>query len=201
VVPGRFSEEIDRGIVMTAGDTADQDASVEVRMLPASAASALVAEITGLVNRVYATAEEGLWSDDACRTTVAEMAGLVRAGQIAVARLNGTVVGTVRVQRLDCAVGEFGMLVAEPAHRGLGIGRRLVGFAEQASRERGLSTMQLELLVPRTWTHPGKQSLHDWYTRIGYQPVRKGTIDEQYPALAPLLTTPCDFVTYQKPLG
>jgi GNAT superfamily N-acetyltransferase len=186
---------------MTAGDTADQETSVEVRMLPASVASVLVAEITGLVNRVYATAEEGLWSDDACRTTVAEMAGLVRAGQIAVARLNRTVVGTVRVQRLDGAVGELGMLVAEPTHRGLGIGRRLVGFAEQTSRERGLSTMQLELLVPRTWTHPGKQFLHDWYTRIGYRPVRKGTIDEQYPALAPLLATPCDFVIYQKPLG
>lgn len=186
---------------MTTGDTADQDTSVEVRMLPASTASALVAEITGLVNRVYATAEEGLWSADACRTTVAEMAGLVRAGQIAVARLNGTVVGTVRVQRLDRAVGEFGMLAAEAAHQGSGIGRRLVGFAEQASREIGLSTMQLELLVPRTWTHPGKQSLHDWYTRIGYRPVRNGSIDEQYPALASLLATPCDLVVYQKPLG
>jgi GNAT superfamily N-acetyltransferase len=170
-------------------------------MLPVSAAPALVADITGLVNRVYAAAEEGLWSDDARRTTVAEMAGLGRAGQIAVAWLNRTVVGTVRVRRLDRTVGEFGMLVVEPAHRGLGIGRRLVGFAEQASRERGLSTLQLELLVPRTWTHPGKQSLHEWYTRIGYRPVRKGAIDEQYPVLAPLLATPCDFVIYHKPLG
>jgi len=161
----------------------------------------LVAEVTDLVNRVYAMAEEGLWRDDATRTTAAGMAGFVRAGQIAVARLDATIVGCVRVQRLGGAVGELGMLAVGPGHRGLGIGRRLVGFAERLSREHGLSTTQLELLVPRTWTHPGKASLHVWYTRIGYRAVRKGSIDEQYPALAPLLATPCDFVIYHKDLG
>jgi hypothetical protein len=68
-------------------DMADQDVSAEVRMLPANTGSALVAEIPGLVNQVYATAEEGLWWADASRTTVAEIAGLVRAGEIAVTRL------------------------------------------------------------------------------------------------------------------
>jgi GNAT superfamily N-acetyltransferase len=187
---------------MTANDANDHLTPVEVWMPPADAGAddALVAEIADLVNRVYATAEEGLWRDEATRTTVAEMAGLVRAGQIAVARLDGTIVGCVRIQRLDSAAGEFGMLVTDPVHRGIGIGGRLVGFAERLTRERGLSTMQLELLVPRTWTHPTKRSLHDWYTRIGYRPVRTGTIDEQYPALAPLLATPCDFVIYHKDL-
>jgi GNAT superfamily N-acetyltransferase len=118
-----------------------------------------------------------------------------------VARFRGQIVGCVRVQRLDEGTGEFGMLVADPAHRGVGVGRGLVRFAEQQCRADGLATMQLELLVPRDWTHPTKEFLDGWYTRIGYRVARTGTIDEAYPTLAPLLATPCDFVIYHKDLA
>ena len=52
---------------------------IDVRIAPAVAAkdTALVHELTGLVNRVYAVAEEGLWADGAPRTTPAEMAELI----------------------------------------------------------------------------------------------------------------------------
>jgi GNAT superfamily N-acetyltransferase len=175
----------------------------EVRLLPAAAAddATLMERIADLINEVYAVAEEGLWIDGATRTTVDGVAELTRAGEIAVARARGRIVGCVRVQRLDEGTGEFGMLVADPAHRGLGIGRELIRFAERSCREDGLATMQLELLVPRDWTHPTKEFLAAWYTRIGYRVARTGTIDEAYPALAPLLATPCDFVIYQKDLG
>jgi ribosomal protein S18 acetylase RimI-like enzyme len=92
------------------------------------------------------------------------------------------------------------MLVADPAHRGTGVGRELVRFAERWSRKQGLSTMQLEVLVPRQWSHPGKESLKAWYTRVGYRQVRTGQIEESYPERAPLLATPCDFVIYHKSL-
>jgi GNAT superfamily N-acetyltransferase len=101
---------------------------------------------------------------------------------------------------LDDQLGEFGMLVADPAHRGTGIGRDLVSFSEDWCRRQGRAVMQLELLAPREWTHPVKPFLDAWYTRIGYRPVRTGTIDEAYPHLDPLLATPCDFVIYHKPL-
>ena len=61
--------------------------------------------------------------------------------------------------------------------------------------------MQLELLEPRDWTHPTKQFLAEWYSRMGYRIVRTGTMDEAYPELAPLLATPCDFVIYRKDLA
>ena len=175
----------------------------EVQLLPASAAddATLMERIADLINEVYAVAEEGLWIDGATRTTLDGVAELTRAGEIAVARVRGGIVGCVRVHRLDEATGEFGMLVADPAHRGVGIGRELIRFAERRCREDGLATMQLELLVPRDWTHPTKEFLAAWYTRIGYRVARTGTIDEAYPALAPLLATPCDFVIYQKDLG
>ncbi|MDG4822723.1 GNAT family N-acetyltransferase [Asanoa sp. WMMD1127] len=161
---------------------------------------AFVNRVAELVNQVYADAEKGIWQPGALRTSVAEMESVVRAGELAVARLDGELVGAVRLQRLDSGEGEFGMLVADPAHRGLGIGRALVAFAEDWARDRGLPTMQLELLVPRGWTHPVKEFLRDWYTRLGYRAVRSDPFEEAHPALQPLLATGCDFVVYHKPL-
>jgi GNAT superfamily N-acetyltransferase len=175
---------------------------VEISIVPATSAgdTAFVAEVVDLVNRVYADAEKGLWADGAERTDTAEMATVVRAGQLAVARAGGRLVGAVRVQRLDRDLGEFGMLVASPDHRGTGVGRELVAFAEDRARRHGLDRMQLELLVPRTWTHPVKEFLRGWYTRIGYEKVRTESLAEAYPALQPLLATPCDFVICHKDL-
>ncbi|WP_245848416.1 GNAT family N-acetyltransferase [Lentzea kentuckyensis] len=166
----------------------------------ASAAPGLAAELADLVNRVYAEAEKGLWVTGAARTTEAEMAGLVDAGQIAVARSSERVVGAVRVQQLDDDMGEFGMLVAAPEERGTGFGRDLVSFAEDWARERGLSRMQLELLVPQGWTHPVKDFLRVWYTRIGYRVVRSDDFGEAFPQLVPHLACPCDFLIFHKEL-
>jgi GNAT superfamily N-acetyltransferase len=180
----------------------DQSQPLTASVAPPAAADdgEFVAQIVDLVNRVYADAEKGLWQDGADRTNAPEVAAIVRTGQLAVARLDGRLVGAVRIQRLDHDLGEFGMLVASPEYRGVGIGRELVAFAEGWARDQGLSRMQLELLVPRTWTHPVKEFLHGWYTRIGYQPVRTGRLGAAYPALQPQLATPCDFVIYHKNL-
>ena len=176
--------------------------TIEVELLSRTARgdATLMERISELANEVYAAAEAGLWRDGATRTSVDEIVEFTQAGQIAVARMGGQVVGCVRVQRLDEGTGEFGMLCADPAHRGIGIGRELIGFVERNALADGLSTMQLELLVPRDWTHPTKQFLAEWYSRIGYRTARTGTIDELYPELAPLLATPCDFVIYRKDL-
>ncbi len=60
--------------------------------------------------------------------------------------------------------------------------------------------MQLEVLVPREWSHPSKEFIIGWYTRLGYRQASLGAIEESYPQLAPLLATPCDFVTYRRSL-
>ncbi|HEX9624735.1 MAG TPA: GNAT family N-acetyltransferase [Streptosporangiaceae bacterium] len=170
----------------------------------------MVSALTRLINDVYRVAEDGLWVTGAARTTVAEVTTLIRAGQVAIGevdgRLAGDVVdgrlaGCVRIQELGDGVGEFGMLAVAPGRRGTGLGRELVRFAEQTCRDRDCHTMQLELLVPRDWTHPSKQFLDDWYTRIGYEPVRIARIEESYPDLTPLLACACDFVIYRKSLG
>lgn len=177
-------------------------AAVAVGLLdPAAGGDArLVGELTDLVNDVYATAEKGLWRTGATRTTRRELAGLIAAGQIAVGTVRGQVAGSVRVRQLPGGTGEFGMLVAAPEHRGSGVGRALVDFAERTSGEQGLRVMQLELLVPRERTHPSKEFLRAWYGRIGYRLVRTGTFEDSYPDLASLLATPCNVEIYEKRL-
>jgi GNAT superfamily N-acetyltransferase len=174
-----------------------------IEFLPAEAAadSRVVATIAGLINTVYGSSEDGLWIEGALRTTEAEVAALIRCGELATATSEGVILGSVRIQRLDATTGEFGMLAADPARRGLGIGRELVAFAENWARHHGLASMQLEVLRPRDWTHPSKVFLTQWYERIGYRHVRTGALDEAHPALAPLLATPCDFAVYRKDLS
>jgi len=177
--------------------------ALEIAMLPFTAADdvQLMAVLSSLINDVYAMAEEGLWAQGTSRTNAEEISTLVRAGQVAAARVGGQIVGCVRIHFLACGVGEFGMLAVVPSHRSAGVGGELVRFAEQVVRTRRCRVMQLEVLVPRGWSHPSKEFISSWYTRIGYRPVSIGAIEETYPELAPFLATPCDFVIYRRELG
>jgi N-acetylglutamate synthase-like GNAT family acetyltransferase len=166
----------------------------------ASKDAGLVDELAGLINGVYATAESGMWREGATRTTSAELADMVAARQIVVARRDGRIVGSVRFHDVADDLSEFGLLVADPEERGTGVGRALLDYAELDSSERGLRAIQLELLVPRAWRHPSKEFLKGWYGRRGYRIVRTTSIDDAYPHLAPLLATACDLEIHQKPL-
>jgi GNAT superfamily N-acetyltransferase len=177
--------------------------AITVRLLDAAAGqdAALIARLVALINGVYAASENGLWRDAATRTTPAEVARFIEHGEVAVATVGGELAGAVRIQALSGATAEFGLLASDPEYRGIGVGRRLIGFAERHSQERGQRTMQLELLVPGTWRHPDKVFLDDWYRRIGYRVVRRTSVEDLQPQLAPLLATPCEFVVYEKPLA
>ena len=131
--------------------TDTEPATISVGHLEATAGddAGLVDWLARLINDVYAVAERGLWRDGATRTTASELAGLIAAGEIAVATRDGRISGSVRIHDVAADTSEFGMLVADADQRGIGIGRDLVEFAERQSRERGLRAMQLELLVPR----------------------------------------------------
>ena len=129
------------------------------------------------------------------------MAELIGGGEIAVATIDGELVGSIRVRDLDADTGEFGILAGDPSRRGVGIGTALIAFAERLARDRGRRAMRLELLVPRTFDHPGKVFLDAWYGRIGYRPIEKRSVDEAHPELTPELATPCDFVVYEKALA
>jgi ribosomal protein S18 acetylase RimI-like enzyme len=176
---------------------------LDVRLLDAAASRdrRLIERLTGLVNGVYVTAESGLWREGFTRTTPTEFAELIAAGQVAVATAaDGDLVGCLRLRQIGDDTSEFGMLVADPDRRGVGIGRALVDFAEQHSRDRELRAIRLELLVPREWRHPNKEFLKAWYGRRGFRRIDIRRVDDTYPHLAPLLATPCDLEVHEKPL-
>ena len=151
----------------------EQTAERRVRRPPAGAGGAddarLVDQLTDLINDVYATAERGLWREGWTRTTASELAELIGAREIAVAARHGQIVGSVRSTTSPTTRASSGCWWRHPSSVARGVGRALVAFAERESRERGLRAMQLELLVPRTWSHPSKEFLQGWYGRIGYR--------------------------------
>jgi GNAT superfamily N-acetyltransferase len=139
--------------------------------------------------------------DGATRTSTEEMRAFVAAGEILAARSpDRGLVGSVRFHDVAPDTSEFGLLVAARDQRGVGIGRALLDEVERRSRDRGLDAVQLELLVPRGWSHPSKEFLEQWYGRRGYRLVRTTTVDGSYPHLAPLLATPCDLQIHRKAL-
>ena len=126
------------------------------------------------------------------------VAEIVAAGEMAVARADGKVVGSVRVRRLDEETGFFGLLAVHPADQGAGVGRELVRFAEELSRERGATTMELRLLVPREGDDAHKERLHTWYSRLGYRQVGCADFSASHPDARS--RTPLDILTYRKRL-
>ena len=58
-----------------------------------------------------------------------------------------------------------------------------------------------ELLTPRNWTHPSKEFLKMWYSRIGYKPQATESFEILHPELVPELATECDFTVWHKAFG
>jgi GNAT superfamily N-acetyltransferase len=100
-------------------------------------------------------------------------------------RLEGQLAGSIRIHDASPDVAEFGLLVAAPKYRSIGVGRALVDFAEWSAAQRGMRVMQLELLVPRAWRHPSKEFLSAWYGRRGYRVIDARSIDDALPPSRP----------------
>ena len=147
--------------------------------------------VARIINAAYLAGESGIWQDGWSRTSPEEVAEMIAAGEIAVARVDGVIAGSVRIRRLDDETAELGMLSVDPHAFGTGAGRALLTFAEQ---HHGTQFMQLELLVPRSGPHPQKIRLHDWYSRLGYVQISQRELEE------PLLAGPADLRTYRKSL-
>jgi GNAT superfamily N-acetyltransferase len=157
--------------------------------------------LADLINEVYDEAELGMWKRTGTRTNPGEVERLLRAQALILAEIDGVLVGSVNVNLMNDGVGEFGMLVADRNYRGEGIGSALVQHAERWACEQACHTMRLEILTPRHWTHPSKEFLRQWYSRIGYAPQTTEPFESMYPELVPELATECDFTVWHKSLA
>jgi GNAT superfamily N-acetyltransferase len=171
-----------------------------LEILPAAAADdrALVDQLVTIINRAFALREKGLFRGEVVRTSPEEVAAIVRASEMVVARVGPDLAGCVRVHEPESGVGEFALLATSVDRRGVGIGRALVHFAERVNRQRGATRLQLEHLVPRHGTHAAKERLTAWYTRLGYRLCDRLDFAATHPEWPPLLAQPCDLLRYRK---
>jgi GNAT superfamily N-acetyltransferase len=160
-----------------------------------------ILKLSELINNVYNDSESGMWKKNISRTTPEEINNLIDKKNLIVAYLDNKIVGAVAVKSMpDNKTGEFGMLVADQAYRGLGIGSELVNAAESWAKSQNFIRMRLELLTPKNWEHPSKVFLKRWYNRIGYIPDKTEPFELMYPNKLNELATECDFTVWYKPL-
>ena len=176
--------------------------TAEVNLLAAGEAQndAIAEELAGLINAAYAVGEAGLWLEGTTRTQPAEIAEAIRSGGVLAASFEGRRVGCAYVRPMDADTADLALISVAPDQWGSGVGRELVRSAEELMRSRGVTTMQLELLVPKGWVHPEKERLRSWYTRLGYEVVRSAPFEQVAAQLAPQLGTPCEFLIFHKRL-
>ncbi|KAI0592876.1 hypothetical protein F4775DRAFT_597767 [Biscogniauxia sp. FL1348] len=213
--------------VSSKPDTQSPSSTITIEFPPARLANdaRFVGALARIVNAAYLETEADIFKPGYQRTTSDSIASLVRAGQLAVAFLplplpppqleeagvdwEGKVpIGCISI-RHAARYGELGMLALDAAHRGRGLGRDLVGFAERhcGAGPLGLPALRLELLVPTAWEHPFKARLLRWYRRMGYVPLMRDEEEEEarefareYPELAPLLAGPAELRVLEKVL-
>jgi GNAT superfamily N-acetyltransferase len=177
--------------------------SPEVRLLAPDEArdGVLVKELVRIINQAYARGEAGLWRDGWTRTEPGEIGEAIRSRGMLAARLEGRLVGCAYVRPLDTTTADLGLVSAAPRWWGSGVGRELVRSAEELMRSRGVTTMQLELLVPKGCVHPEKDRLRAWYTRLGYRVTRSAPVEEVVAHLVSQLAVPCEFLVFRKSLA
>lgn len=99
-------------------------------------------------------------------------------------------------------VGEFGMLALDARHRGSGLGKDMVRFAEERCRtDWGLAVLRLELLFPTGFEHAFKVRLAGWYGQMGYEQMCVRNFADDHPHMAPLLAGPCEYRVFEKKLA
>ncbi|UKZ87460.1 uncharacterized protein TrAFT101_003256 [Trichoderma asperellum] len=202
--------------VMSSSSTAASGAGnsrLIIEFAPASAAENLseISAITKLANDVFIEAEVGIWNTGFVRTNDAEVAELIRKGELAVAYLaspsdgpealqKGQLVGCACVKQLSESTCTLSMLTLDTKHQGLGLGREIFKFVEDHCLSLGCTTLALDILVPTSYAHPLKTRMQAWYIRLGFQEVRLADFAKEHPSLAPLLAGPVVYRAFEKRL-
>jgi GNAT superfamily N-acetyltransferase len=159
-----------------------------------------IKRLSDLINDVFDHAESGMWKEKCVRTNPAELEHLLRSQALILAEIEGVLVGSVSIHIFDQGVAEFGMLAADREYRGVGIGSALVEHAESWARQNSCHTMRLKILAPRNWSHPSKEFLRQWYSRLGYKQKTTEPFESMPVDLVSELATECDFIVWYKSL-
>ena len=159
--------------------------------------------IANMVNVAYSRGEEGMWKDDAKRTSPEEIKQFGENNNIIVVKEKEIIVGSVYVTNCfneNSELGELGMLAVNKEYLGQGIGTLLINCAEEYCKKSNCKQIRLELLTPKSYEHPFKKRLNLWYTKLKYKKGITEDFNSAYPQIVPMLACDCDFTVYTKDL-
>lgn len=156
--------------------------------------------IADIVNEVYQLSEGNIWINEHKRTSKGQLINAIRSQEIILALKEDEFYGCIHLEKINNDAFRFKMLVANPKHKGIGIGSKLVAYAESEAKKLGANIMQLELLVPTEFEHEDKVFLTNWYTRIGYKYTSEHNVDYVHNGISKFLKTCCTAKVYEKQL-
>lgn len=161
-----------------------------------------IKSIVKLINQVYLITESDFWPQNGAykRIDVKKLSSHINNNELIIAKIEEEIVGAVHVYHIKGNICGFGMLVASPEKRGIGIGTALMRNVEDWAVSNKYNYIQLELLKPVKYKHPNKEFLNTWYRILGYKFISKCSYAQFYPEQAHLLKIPCNFEIYQKNL-
>jgi len=153
-----------------------------------------------IINQSYLNSESDFWKDGYERISIHELKNELNHKNLLVLNSDeGQVSGCVKVDFDPVSnIGTFSMLCVDDTHRGLGLGNTLVKAAEKVILDLKGVKMGLDLLIPRSYSHPDKEVLKKWYTKLGYQKIGFGKFEDHHPQLVPIMKIECDFERWEK---
>lgn len=156
--------------------------------------------LVNMINAVYRNAEDEIWQKEHLRISAERLTEITEKQELLIALIGNEIAGCIHLEPVNDLLYKFKMLAANPKYKGIGVGSKLVKFAEETALKNGANTMQLELLVPTNFVHPDKVFLHNWYSKIGYVKQSVHSVDYCHDGISQFLKTPCNAIVYQKPL-
>lgn len=173
---------------------------MDVQLKIASKEDINIAALVNMINAVYRISEDEIWQKEHLRVSEERLIEIIDKQELLIAVIDDEIAGCIHLEPMNKELFKFKMLVANPKYKGIGIGSKLVKFAEKTASNYGANTMQLELLVPTDFIHQDKVFLHNWYSKIGYKKKSIHSVDYCHDGISQFLKVDCEAIVYQKPL-
>jgi GNAT superfamily N-acetyltransferase len=137
-----------------------------------------------LINRAFEVELQFFTSE---RIDLEETLKHFQKGTFLLAESGGRLAGCNYVE-LRNESGYFGLLSVDPQHQGRGLGRQLIGQAEDLCRDAGCKKMQIRVLNHRTELPP-------FYEKLGYATAYLEEVEQE-----PTARMPYHFIVMEKPI-
>ncbi|MFK7785084.1 MAG: GNAT family N-acetyltransferase [Crocinitomicaceae bacterium] len=153
-----------------------------------------------IMRDAYARTEYEIWGENYLRIPKHEFEELIDQGNIFGAKLDGQVVGTLFLKKMNPEESSFGLLGVHSSAEGRGVGSKLIEAAENHALVQGSGYMVLDILRPRDFELSLKKRLRKWYEGMGYVFTHHQNFEDRRPDRAKDLKVPSVFDCYRKEL-